>query len=170
MYETTMKEKCGFQGTIPYWDWRAGTCLSSPKTSVIPTYNLWNGIDAQDVSRSPLFDEDPVTGLGGFGDPTDNNFVKTGGFAKTFRVSYPEPNPLRRLYTIQPYANHTPSPLFPEPTRLANSTFTYEKVAEALTCGAGDYSCLQTHVEGMQNMHGGGELLLSSFHCEAALT
>lgn len=115
--------------------------------------------DAADVASSPVFDEDPVTGLGSFGDVNDDNNLKNGGFA-SFRVSYPEPNPLRRQYTLQPYINKPQSPIFPEPARLANSTFTYEKVAEALTCGAGDYSCLQTHVEGMQNMHGGGHSIV----------
>lgn len=154
-----MKEKCGFQGTIPYWDWRVGLYLALP-CSILRLIFILSTIDAADVSKSPIFDDDPVTGLGGFGDPKNDNIITTGGFAKTFRLSYPEPNPIRRQYTLQPYISKPQSPIFPEPARLANATFTYDKVAEALACAPGDYSCLQTHVEGMQNMHGGGHSIV----------
>ncbi|KAG8683107.1 hypothetical protein FRC09_016289, partial [Ceratobasidium sp. 395] len=45
-FERAMKINCGFNGTMPYWNW---------------------SLDVADFSKSPIFDADPVYGIGTWG-------------------------------------------------------------------------------------------------------
>ncbi|KAH9994462.1 Di-copper centre-containing protein [Russula vinacea] len=62
IYEESLKNKCGYTGVSPYWNWT---------------------IDAPDFYESSFWkDSDPVSGLGGWGDPNADFRVPDGGFIK----------------------------------------------------------------------------------------
>jgi len=77
-FETALQEKCGYKGTQPYWDWT---------------------LDASNFENSTFWDPDPDSGIGGWGDPNDDNQITTGGLAANFTVSYPSPHRIRRSYS-----------------------------------------------------------------------
>nr|GAT51082.1 di-copper centre-containing protein [Mycena chlorophos] len=86
-FEQTLRDKCGFKGTSPYWNY---------------------SIDAHDPHNSPLFKNlDPETGLGGWGDPRNDYTVYNGAFSNTsgWNLAYPTQHHLRRNFTIQPFVN-----------------------------------------------------------------
>lgn len=56
IYETTLRSKCGYQGTLPYWDWT---------------------LDSDAVENSPVFD--PDTGFGGDGEVGGKITVSNSG-------------------------------------------------------------------------------------------
>ncbi|KAE8380873.1 hypothetical protein BDV26DRAFT_289961 [Aspergillus bertholletiae] len=55
VFEKTMREQCGFQGQVPYWDW---------------------SLDWMDLAHSSIWDN--VTGFGGDGDPAGPEIVGGG--------------------------------------------------------------------------------------------
>jgi hypothetical protein len=55
--------------------------------------------DASNFEGSAFWDPDPISGVGGWGDPKDDYQVPDGGLAKGFPLSYPSPHRLRRNYT-----------------------------------------------------------------------
>ncbi|KAJ3866692.1 Di-copper centre-containing protein [Lentinula novae-zelandiae] len=66
MYENALKEKCGFNGTSPYWNWAAGEYLLSTLDSVKNLIcSITSDVNASDVYGSTMFqDSDPCpTGL-----------------------------------------------------------------------------------------------------------
>ncbi|KAG5654821.1 hypothetical protein KAF25_002889 [Fusarium avenaceum] len=46
LYETSLRDECGYHGFMPYWDWT---------------------IDSKDMSKSPVFSKDKTRGFGGNG-------------------------------------------------------------------------------------------------------
>jgi len=55
--------------------------------------------DASNFQNSTFWDPNTDSGVGGWGDPNDDNQITTGGFATDFVVSYPAPHKIRRQYT-----------------------------------------------------------------------
>ncbi|GAW10654.1 Di-copper centre-containing protein [Lentinula edodes] len=132
MYENALKEKCGFNGTSPYWNWAA---------------------DASDVYGSTMFqDFDPVSGLGGWGNLSDDAQVPNGAFSD-FKLSYPSYHTLRRNFTLQPYIGLNPT-LFTNPYEDANATFTQSEVDKMVNGFVGDYKGFQVYMEGFEGAHG----------------
>ncbi|KAL7281743.1 hypothetical protein ACG7TL_005061 [Trametes sanguinea] len=124
--ETAMKERCGYTGAFPYWDW---------------------SIDAHDVEHSPLFeDTNPVSGLGGWGDPAHDIQVQTGGF-RHLALAYPVPHGLRRNFTLQPFLPFASVPVFTAPAQYANVSFTPEKVRALVEWTPGDFVGFQFAME-----------------------
>lgn len=162
-FEQQLQQRCSYRGTIPYWDWTLGTYSlppSKPLEKTLTNSTRHYTTDVADMQNMTLLSDNPSWGMGRWGNASNDDQITTGGW-KDFRVSYPVPNHIRRRYTIEPFASMVAQPLFPDPTRLANETLTLEKVKEALNdCGEGDFVCLQTHVEGFQNIHGGGHSVL----------
>ncbi|KAF8667850.1 Di-copper centre-containing protein [Rhizoctonia solani] len=106
-FETDMKNTCGFNGTMPYWDWT---------------------LDAHDVYNSPIFESDPEYGLGTWGKEEDDWIVTDGAFANTLRA-YPVPHYVRRRFTPQPFVNNLIFPFeYANKTAFANETFTPEAI------------------------------------------
>ncbi|KAI8587058.1 hypothetical protein BDZ88DRAFT_454424 [Geranomyces variabilis] len=70
-FEVALNQFCGYQGTLPYWDW---------------------SYDSQQPERSPLFTN---TYFGGNGDTANNSCLETGPFAGESAV-YPWPHCLSR--------------------------------------------------------------------------
>jgi len=54
--------------------------------------------DASNFQNSTFWDSDADSGIGGWGDPNDDNQITNGGFAN-FTVSYPAYHRIRRQYT-----------------------------------------------------------------------
>jgi tyrosinase len=120
---------------MPYWDWT---------------------LDAHDLMSSPIFDSDPVYGLGGSGDCTSNDcHVLDGGFSthnpsahqssfpSLFVLSYPTPHPLRRNLTLLTgwFEHEIP----------ANSTLTNSHVKNVMRETRGDFVAFQRGVTRMHN-------------------
>jgi len=55
--------------------------------------------DASNFQNSSFWDPDTTSGVGGWGDPSDDDQITDGAFADGFHVSYPSPHRLRRRYT-----------------------------------------------------------------------
>lgn len=80
--------KCGFTSASPYWNWSQGLYLC-----------LWP-TDASDVYGSSFFAGNSSTsGLGGWGDPTNDYQVPSGAFSN-LHLSYPSTT-VRRNFALQ---------------------------------------------------------------------
>lgn len=140
MYENALKDKCGYKGTSPYWNWAS---------------------DSSNVKMSTIFDPDPKGGLGEWGLPSQDVHVQDGGFGvyTTFRLSYPSYHTLRRNFTIQPFIG-LPLQFFPDQELLANSSFTPEVVHDLVYGHAGDFKGFQMGFESFTGAHGSVHLIL----------
>ncbi|KAI0316266.1 Di-copper centre-containing protein [Amylostereum chailletii] len=138
VYEGALKEKCGYTGSSPYWDW---------------------SIDAPHFFESDFWaDSDPTSGLGGFGDPNKDFSVPDGAFSD-FHLTYPSPHILRRNLTLQPYLGLDPQ-FFTEPAKIANTSFTAAEVSKMVNGFVGDYKGFQTYFEGWEGAHGSVHLIM----------
>ncbi|KAI1794064.1 Di-copper centre-containing protein [Ganoderma leucocontextum] len=133
MVESAMKTKCGFTGAVPYWDW---------------------SIDSADVKNSPLFlDSDPVSGLGGWGDPAKDIQVQDGGF-RNLQLAYPAPHTLRRNFTLQPWLAFADNVIMTDPAMQANLSFTPAEVQKMVEWTPGDFPGMQFYMERPEGPHG----------------
>ncbi|KIK60139.1 hypothetical protein GYMLUDRAFT_43894 [Collybiopsis luxurians FD-317 M1] len=140
--EQAMIEKCGYSASagFPYWNWT---------------------IDAPDFYEASWWqDSDPVSGLGGWGDPEQDYEVQDGAFAG-FELSYPVYHKLRHQFTLQPFAafaNSSPiiAQFFNSSTinTVANSTFHADQIAAIIVGNAGDYVGFQQSLDGWIGAHG----------------
>jgi len=130
VFEETLKNKCGYTGTSPYWNWT---------------------IDAPDFYESSFWkDPDPASGLGGWGDPNADFQVPDGGF-NTLPLSYPSPHTVRRNFTLYPF-NFV---LYINPQEMGNSSFSASVVETILQTSAGNYKGFQTVLEAPDGPHAG---------------
>ncbi|THH18895.1 hypothetical protein EW146_g2182 [Bondarzewia mesenterica] len=135
VHERALKEKCGYTGSSPYWNW---------------------ALDSSDFYNSDFWkDSDPKSGLGGWGDPANDFQVPDGGFRDLY-LSYPSPHTLRRNFTLQPYLDVPPvlSGFFPDPAKFANTSFTPAEVFKLINGFAGDYRGFQAYFESFEGAHG----------------
>ncbi|KII86645.1 hypothetical protein PLICRDRAFT_30890 [Plicaturopsis crispa FD-325 SS-3] len=131
-YEAALKEKCSFTGTSPYWNW---------------------SMDASSFYESSMFKEaDTTSGMGGWGNLSDDTQISTGGFASGYDLSYPSFHRLRRNYTLEPWADVT-SDLFPDPDKMANTSFTISEMTKLITGYKGDFKGFQTYFEAPEGAH-----------------
>jgi tyrosinase len=134
VFEESLKNKCGYTGVSPYWNWT---------------------IDAPDFYESSFWkDSDPVSGLGGWGDPNADFAVPDGGFHK-LPLSYPSPHTVRRNFTLLSFDQPSLAALFPDPLKLGNTSFTASVVKAVLETSAGDYQGLQVAIEVPEGPHSG---------------
>ncbi|KAF8597835.1 Di-copper centre-containing protein [Ceratobasidium sp. AG-I] len=125
-WTNALRSKCGYKGVAPYWAWEQ---------------------DTPNFENSTIWDSDPDTGLGGFGDPNDDNIVKTGGLKVSF--IYPSKHPLRRRYNPHPFAG---IPGFPDID--VRTTFTPAEVQALLAQPTGNFTAFQFYMEKFNGMHG----------------
>ncbi|KAJ7058027.1 Di-copper centre-containing protein [Mycena amicta] len=138
-FELKLRSHCHYEGALPYWDWTK---------------------DAHHFAESPFFkDDDPKSGLGGFGDATKELRIMGGAFSDSspspFTVSYPFPHTLRRNLTlIAPTGELFTMPGFVwNKTRSVNESFT-EPVVQSLIDGfVGDPKGFQAKMEGAEGPH-----------------
>ena len=109
--------------------------------------------DAGDFYNSPIFDPDPNTGLGGWGDPSDDFQIKTGAFASDFVRPYPAPHRVRRNLTLVSsgggFGDGSP-PI----TQPLNTFLTPERVKAMVDGFPGDFVGFQKLLEGGEGAHG----------------
>ncbi|KAF8595322.1 Di-copper centre-containing protein [Ceratobasidium sp. AG-I] len=116
-WTNALRSQCGYKGVAPY---------------------------AADFDNSSMWDNDPESGLGGFGDPDDDNVLKTGGL--NLSLAYPVHHKLRRKYSPYPgfggFSNVS-----------ANSTFNLQEVSNLLAQPEGNYTAFQYYMEQIVGMH-----------------
>ena len=103
--------------------------------------------------NSEFFDNSS-SGVGGWGDPTNDYQISTGGL-KDMVVAYPSPHRIRRNFTLYPLTNPTIHPPFgddpmapPSPTGLMiNTTMTKENVDFTTDNFEGDFIGFQAFFE-----------------------
>ena len=101
--------------------------------------------DAPDFFESSFWkDSDPLSGLGGWGNPNADFSVSDGGFDE-FHISYPSSHILRRNFTLHPF--DAPFPLFTDPLKEGNVSFLEPVIEAALETSAGDYKGFQEALE-----------------------
>lgn len=106
--------------------------------------------DAADVYGSTLFaDNSTTSGLGGWGNPSNDYEVPAGGLSD-FHLSYPSPHILRRNFTLQPWAPFAGSQFFTEPEKMANTSFTQTEVSKMVNGFSGDFKGFQKYMEGFE--------------------
>ncbi|PBK66344.1 Di-copper centre-containing protein [Armillaria solidipes] len=133
--ETALREKCGFSGTMPYWDWTR---------------------DAADFEGATIFAEpDLRSGLGGWGHSEDDYLVHDGGFSYDFDLAYPSPHGLRRNYTLRPWESDQFAGLsvILDPSQEANISFTADKIQALVNGHVGDYVGFQFGFEDWEEAH-----------------
>ena len=94
------------------------------------------------MCNSAFFDGSP-SGVGGWGDPTDDFQITTGGF-KDVIAAYPSPHRIRRNCTVEPFSVPDTVPMSPvDPTAppiprdfMINTTLTKQNV-DSLVDGFG---------------------------------
>lgn len=119
-FDTALRQKCGYTGHQPYWDWTK---------------------DVSDFQNSEIFDPDPESGLGGWGIEDNDWEISTGAFADDFPLVYPAPHRLRRQYTpTAPGPNNTTVNLV--------DLFTPESQEALINGYVADYIHFQQHLEG----------------------
>jgi tyrosinase len=103
-------------------------------------------IDAPDFFESSFWkDSDPLSGLGGWGNPNADFSVPDGGFNE-FHLSYPSSHILRRNFTLYPFAVPDPG-LFTDTQKEGNATFSASVIEAALETSAGDFKGFQKALE-----------------------
>ena len=101
--------------------------------------------DAPDFFESSFWkDSDPLSGLGGWGNPNADFSVSDGGFDE-LHISYPSSHILRRNFTLHPFDE--PYPLFTDPLKEGNASFLEPVIEAALETPAGDYKGFQKALE-----------------------
>jgi tyrosinase len=129
LFDTSLRETCGYSGPTPYWDWSR---------------------DHADLSHSPIFEDSPEHGLGGTGDcsssPQADCIVTTGAFSShngNFELAWPIPHKLRRNLTLITgwFAHERP----------ANRTLGPESVRNSTEQTTGDFFRFQYAMTGMHN-------------------
>ncbi|KAI0049390.1 Di-copper centre-containing protein [Auriscalpium vulgare] len=136
VYEQQLSSKCGYKGVSPYWDWTK---------------------DSADFFGATIFkDADPVSGLGGWGEPAHDFRVPDGGF-HSMPLSYPSPHTVRRNFTLQPFTAVSP---FPEPLKLANTSFTPAEIRNLIAGNVGDFEGFHKDFETFEGPHSAVHLIM----------
>ncbi|KAF7371572.1 Di-copper centre-containing protein [Mycena venus] len=121
--------------------------------------------DSKDVFNSVMFrDSNPISGLGGWGDPSNDIRVPDGAFSNksSFRLTYPSPHTLRRNWTMQPYLNWPLDGFMTEADDQLdmNATFTPAERDKLVNGFVGDYKGFQSYFEGYNGSHGAVHLMV----------
>ena len=146
-FEQVLKNKCGYTGASPYWDWTIGRFRSSSRT-----FKNSRFVDAPNFLESSFWkDSNPQSGLGGSGDPKADYGVPDGGF-RNLRPSYPSPHAMRRNFTLQPFGDLPPpiNMFFTEPLKKANTSFLASVIEKILETSTGDYKGFQAPFEAFE--------------------
>jgi tyrosinase len=113
--------------------------------SLSRVYDSDDWIDAPNFYESSWWkDSDPVSGLGGWGDP-NNDYRVPDGALSNFQISYPGPHTIRRNFTLYPF--QVPFPIFSKPQKLGNASISAYEVNAVLDAPAGDFKAFQVAFE-----------------------
>ena len=125
-----------------------GTGLSVTRPALLHVYDSDGRIDAPDFFESSFWNSDPLSGLGGWGDPNDDQTVHDGGFSNLL-LAYPVPHHIRRHFTLLPWVDFG-SPLVTDPLKIGNTSFSAAVVKSLLKTPAGKYKEFQTVLEAFE--------------------
>jgi tyrosinase len=117
-------------------------------SSLLRVYNSDGRLDAPDFYGSSFWDSDPESGLGGWGNPSNDYQIQDGGLSD-FMISYPIPHHIRRNFTNLVWAN-IPSPLITDPQAVGNLSFTGAVIEAILETPPGEYEGFQKTLEAIQ--------------------
>ncbi|KAJ1300864.1 hypothetical protein OPQ81_002503 [Rhizoctonia solani] len=160
-WTNALRSQCGYKGVAPcgsyflsffdvvlisYSQIGHGSMVCIYAYSQIPDNQSHPPIDAADFEHSSIWDPDPVYGLGGFGDPNDDNIVKDGGLDIT--LAYPIKHKLRRNYNPFPFIGLPGGESIP-----GNATFTLSEVNGLLAQPEGNFTAFQFYLEKFIGMH-----------------
>jgi len=124
---------------------RIGTGLSVMHSHLRCLQTTHIHVDAPDFYESSFWkDSNPISGLGGWGDPNADFSVPDGGFSG-FHLTYPSPHIVRRNFTLRPFGQ--PIPFFTEPQKEGNASFSASVIESILEASAGDFKGFQTGLE-----------------------
>ena len=115
--------------------------------------------DADNFNSSSIFDPNPRSGFGGWGDPQNDFQITTGAFASDFELLYPAPHRLRRNFSLSP----PPGPgLGDEPpiTQPLNTFITPESIRDMVDGFPGDFVGFQKLFEGGNGSHGAVHIMV----------
>jgi tyrosinase len=145
MFEGSLKNKCGYKGVSPYWNWTIGQ-----STFLFLAFTILIGrIDAPDFYESSFWkDSDPMSGLGGWGDPNDDYSVHDGGI-RNLQLAHPVPHHVRRNFSLLAWKSLS-FPLIIDPLKIGNTSFSASVVESLLETPAGDFRGFQTAFEAVQ--------------------
>ena len=116
---------------------RTGIGHSVWSLHITPTSLIYMA-DASNFQNSTFWDPDTTSGVGGWGDPNDDDQITDGAFADGFIVSYPSPHRLRRRYTPSPSDN---------PNEILANAFTPESQMALVNGFEGSFLGFQAHLE-----------------------
>jgi tyrosinase len=121
----------------------------SVHVSLPHVYDSDGHIDAPDFYESSFWkDSDPMSGLGGWGDPNDDYSVHDGGF-RNLQLAYPVPHHVRRNFSLLAWKGRS-FPLIIDPLKIGNTSFSASVVESLLETPAGDFRGFQTVLEAVQ--------------------
>jgi tyrosinase len=104
--------------------------------------------DAPNFYESSFWkDSDPLSGIGGWGDPKNDFGVVDGGFSN-LSASYPSPHHVRRNFTLRPWDFE--SPVITNRQKEANTSFSTDGVKTVLDTPPGHYEAFQVALEAFQ--------------------
>jgi hypothetical protein len=147
---TSSKSHSRISADILAWRRHIGTGLSVIHVSLSRVYDSDDWIDAPDFYESLFWkDSDPVSGLGGWGDPNADFRVPDGGFHK-LPLSYPSPHTVRRNFTLRSFDQPIPSPLVTDKLKMSNTSFTASVIEAILRSPAGDFKGFQKVLEAIE--------------------
>lgn len=105
--------------------------------------------DAADFYDASIFaDPDPLSGLGGWGNPLADYAVQDGAFAN-FRLTYPYQHTLRRNFTLRPFIDEGLE-YHIIPDKMANTSITPGVIRQFVEGYKGDYRGFQRDFEFQQ--------------------
>ncbi|KAF5347178.1 hypothetical protein D9758_011056 [Tetrapyrgos nigripes] len=99
LFDLALREKCGYRGSFPYWDWTKGSYMHDLLNQIFPLMPSPLA-DASDITSSPVFDPDSSSGLGTNGDCTDTDCNVHDGAFSDVALAYPISHRLRRNITL----------------------------------------------------------------------
>lgn len=118
-------------------------------SSLLRVYDSNGRIDAPDFFESSFWkDSDPMSGLGGWGDPNDDYTVHDGGF-RNLPLAYPVFHHVRRNFSLLAWEG-IPSPLVTDPLKIGNTSFSAAVINSLLETPAGNFKEFQTVLEAIQ--------------------
>lgn len=99
-------------------------------------YDSDGRIDAPDFYESSFWkDSDPMSGLGGWGDPNDDYSVHDGGF-RNLQLAYPVPHHVRRNFSLLAWEGLS-FPLIIDRLKIGNTSFSASVVESPRDPGRG---------------------------------
>lgn len=139
-FETELRNKCGYTGYLPYWDWSR---------------------DTADIPSAPVYSSNTTIGFGTFGTSADNYQITDGAFATVTRA-YPNPHILARNWNPQPFQSRIFPFDFTYPDKYAVEAFTPTEVKYIINNFSGDFVGFAAYLDGQraQGMHNAAHLMM----------